>query len=438
MGALLTSQDYQRITTVAAALQDCSGMGDLMDASMRQLSRLVSAKSVMFMLTSSLNWKWEQARTLGLDQDYARLHHSQFHRDPGRPVLQQGWRLRRSQVLNSTLIFPADGEPKMPFYQQIFKPRNIRHSLALSMPVGDNFYATVVMFRSAAEGAFAAHEETVAEKLLPFLRGGLDRAHVEEKHRRLGWLLSQVGSDLDYREVAVIDRHLDVVCVYPEHSSLWSVLLEDIQRRDNRPARTTPDLQQVCRRMLRTEGDTRSNIVATFVDAEHWGRRIHLKLRRAWYGRTPVLSLFLCEPAAGDSQAMLPVTLTPHLTAQEKRVAAHIADGATNAQIARALGISATTAAHHVSAVLRKSGVKARWQLQATAHKTGDMTDRLQSLPLSARQRQILEARLSGLSTAATAAKHGIEEVTVRNHLRAAYRTLGVSGLRGVAALLKS
>src|SRR5690606_2159072 len=103
---------------------------------------------------SSLNWKWERARTLGLDQDYARAHHSSFYDDPGRPILMENWKQRRSRVLNSTLIFPPRGEPSMRFYQQVLKPRNIRHALALSLPVGESFFATLVMFRSDAEGEF--------------------------------------------------------------------------------------------------------------------------------------------------------------------------------------------------------------------------------------------------------------------------------------------
>lgn len=433
MSVALTGQDYRQITAAAATLQDCGGMADLMDCAMRQLGRLMSAKSLMFIVTSSLNWKWEQARTLGLDQDYARLHHSNFHIDPGRHKLLENWRLRRSQVLNSTLIFPSHGEPPMRFYQQIFKPRNIRHSLAMSMPAGDNFFATMVMFRSAAEGEFVVHEEQVAEKLLPFLRGGLERAALSEKHNRLGWLLGQVGSDLNYQEIAVIDRHLDVVCVHPEPSARLQALLHSIQRRHGQASATAPDLQPVCRRMLAMESDAPARVAVTFLDADHWGHRITLILRKVRYGKENVLSLFLCAPNDGPRPTGL-TTEKPLLTPQQKQVAAYVAEGATNAEIADQLGIAASTAAHHVSAVLRKSGLESRWQLQ----KTADLAERIQALPLSRRQRQILQSRLSGLSTAATAAKHGIGEVTVRNHLRAVYRALGVSGLRGVAARLKT
>jgi DNA-binding CsgD family transcriptional regulator len=321
----------------------------------------------------------------------------------------------------------------MRFYQQIFKPHNIRHSLAISMPAGDNFFATLVMFRSAAEGQFDIHEESVAEKLLPFLRGGLERASLSEKHNRLGWLLGQVGGDLSYQEIAVIDRHLDVVCVHPEPSARLQALLHSIQRRHGQASATAPDLQPACRRMLATEGDTPARVAVTFLDADHWGQRVTLILRKVRYGKEDVLSLFLCAPNDDPRPTGLAAE-KPLLTPQEKLVAAYVAQGATNAEIADQLGIAASTAAHHVSAVLRKSGLESRWQLQAAE----GIAERIALLPLSHRQRQVLEARMAGLSTAETAAKFSIGEVTVRNHLRAIYRVLGVSGFRGLVSRLKS
>ena len=51
------------------------------------------------------------------------------------------------------------------------------------------------------------------------------------------------------------------------------------------------------------------------------------------------------------------------LTAREEEIAALIAEGLTNAQIAERLGISPVTAAHHVSSILDKLGVGSRTQV---------------------------------------------------------------------------
>ena len=51
------------------------------------------------------------------------------------------------------------------------------------------------------------------------------------------------------------------------------------------------------------------------------------------------------------------------LTPRESEVLAHLRDGATNAEIARALVISPKTVDHHVSAVLAKLGATSRREL---------------------------------------------------------------------------
>ncbi|RIK95762.1 MAG: hypothetical protein DCC73_04780 [Proteobacteria bacterium] len=67
-----------------------------------------------------------------------------------------------------------------------------------------------------------------------------------------------------------------------------------------------------------------------------------------------------------------------------------------------------------------------------------NLTQKISVLPLTKRERQILQARASGLSTPVLAAKFNIGEVTVRNHLRSIYRKLGVSGFRGVMGYLEA
>ncbi len=56
------------------------------------------------------------------------------------------------------------------------------------------------------------------------------------------------------------------------------------------------------------------------------------------------------------------------LTPREREVALLIADGLTNAELARRLYISPRTAAVHVSGILRKLGVSSRTEVSAALH----------------------------------------------------------------------
>jgi DNA-binding CsgD family transcriptional regulator len=65
-------------------------------------------------------------------------------------------------------------------------------------------------------------------------------------------------------------------------------------------------------------------------------------------------------PAAGGAAGAVPVAA---LTPREREVAALIAEGLTNAELARRLYISPKTAAVHVSNILGKLGVSSRSQV---------------------------------------------------------------------------
>jgi DNA-binding NarL/FixJ family response regulator len=59
------------------------------------------------------------------------------------------------------------------------------------------------------------------------------------------------------------------------------------------------------------------------------------------------------------------------MTARELEVLAHVAEGLRNAEIAGRLFLSEKTVAHHVSAILRKLGVRTRSQAGAEAARLG-------------------------------------------------------------------
>lgn len=59
------------------------------------------------------------------------------------------------------------------------------------------------------------------------------------------------------------------------------------------------------------------------------------------------------------------------LTAREREVAELVADGLTNVQVARGLGIEVGTVKDHVHAILRKTGLPGRAAVAAAWHGSG-------------------------------------------------------------------
>ena len=171
-------------------------------------------------------------------------------------------------------------------------------------------------------------------------------------------------------------------------------------------------------------------VTVSFSDAKRWGLQLPLEIRKLTYGQESALSLHICR--ANDTIDAAATFDHYNLTQQERIVAREASLGLTNIEIASRLAISPSTVANHLSSALGKTGLKARWQMM----RKSNLTQKISSLPLTKRERQILQARASGLSTPALAAKFNIGEVTVRNHLRSVYRKLGVSGFRGVMAYL--
>ncbi|MFE7169505.1 response regulator [Streptomyces sp. NPDC057616] len=64
------------------------------------------------------------------------------------------------------------------------------------------------------------------------------------------------------------------------------------------------------------------------------------------------------------------------LTGRESEVLRHMADGLTNAEIARRMGVGAATVKSHVAAVLAKTGTRDRTQAVIAAYEAGFMSAR--------------------------------------------------------------
>jgi DNA-binding NarL/FixJ family response regulator len=129
----------------------------------------------------------------------------------------------------------------------------------------------------------------------------------------------------------------------------------------------------------------------------------------------------------------------PNLTSQECSVLRRVAAGLTNRQISRYLGISEKTVKNHLSAIFRKIGVASRTQaavyvLQSLGDGEQDeyspqngcgLSDWARNL--SSREHSVLRLVAAGLTNRQISRYLGISEKTVKNHLSAIFRKIGVA-----------
>lgn len=420
---MLEDGDYRRILDLGSEILSCRTTGEMMDATLHRIGRVIRSRSVLFSVTKSANWKWETLRSFRLDDDFSHLLKMRFKDDPGRPALLESRARRRGNILNSSGIWPMTGEPKGRYYHELCKPRGIRHAMAITIPAGEDHFGALVMHRSSDDGHFDSRDEQRARLLLPFLKSALDRTCLLQKQTWASWILERIMPDLPYQQVIALDADLRPLAALPTSSAMLGDILRDIRHPAAGQPPVAPDLAAICRRLL---SDERERSAVMLVRAREGAQAFRVEIDKYSMGSEAILLLRVPAPHREGHRfgSMEGGGLTP----QEKRVALQAASGATNAAISRSLRIAPSTVAHHLSAALRKTGRSARWQLQISS----DLADKVQALPLSRRQKQILSVRLSGLSTDETATALSLTCVTVRNHMRNIYRGLGVSGFRGL------
>lgn len=122
------------------------------------------------------------------------------------------------------------------------------------------------------------------------------------------------------------------------------------------------------------------------------------------------------------------------LSTREQEVAALLARGLSNAQIARAMFVSEATVRVHVSRILRTLGVPTRSAIGAA----DPSPSAAKSLPpLTRRQRAVAELIATGATNKHIAAKLGIGVPTVEKHVAAVFARWGVGSRAEVARLVR-
>lgn len=113
------------------------------------------------------------------------------------------------------------------------------------------------------------------------------------------------------------------------------------------------------------------------------------------------------------------------LTQRERDIVALIATGATNEQIARALGIRAKTVTNVLTRVYAKTQTGSRTDLAVRLFADEPARASIVCAALSARQTEILTHVARGMTNKQVAFSLNLAEKTVRNQMTAILRKLG-------------
>jgi DNA-binding NarL/FixJ family response regulator len=114
------------------------------------------------------------------------------------------------------------------------------------------------------------------------------------------------------------------------------------------------------------------------------------------------------------------------LTPRQLEVAERAADGQTNRQIARALGVSERTVHHHVAAVLTALDVPSRAAIGAALALPVPHPDHVVLARLTPTEHRVAELAATGRTMRGIGAALGISDRTAEKHLRAALMRIGV------------
>jgi DNA-binding NarL/FixJ family response regulator len=134
------------------------------------------------------------------------------------------------------------------------------------------------------------------------------------------------------------------------------------------------------------------------------------------------------------------------LSRREREVLELLAKGNGVDAIGGALVISRHTVRNHLKAIYRKLGVRSqiaaarRWRaMSPETAADGQPAPELPALgALTGREREVLRLLLQGARVAKVSAELGITANTVRNHLKAIYRKLGVGSRIELMRLLEN
>ena len=230
-----------------------------------------------------------------------------------------------------------DGErfPDTDLYREFFVPFGLRYQLVIRLPSPPDVIVGHALNRTAAQGEFSDRDVAVLNALGPHL--AMHHRHLVDAERssamaaeadRVGWTVLTVRSD-------------GVVEASSSRSSESSF---------TRGGSVPPEIVAVLPRYGDVLGEPHSHDVS--VDGERW----RCVVQPVPVGPTVLLVRRIDQEPAG-STPLIDLGLTPR---QTEVAIALVHTGGTNAQLARALGISEGTVKKHLETVFRVLGVDSR------------------------------------------------------------------------------
>jgi DNA-binding CsgD family transcriptional regulator len=351
----LSPSELDRLTDVVEALQapfDYPDVDAWRHAVNHHARLLLGAHKVVFMLPGPGHAPVYCQR---LDPDGFQAYIDYYHRFDVAGAIA----IERSLPVSSLLeIHGRDEFYASEYYNDFMRVWNCNHSVGLVTPMdaAPGFAYLGVLRDKREDPPFDARARAIMRFLQPAFRAGIHTyLRLAADRALLGSLLDAGGKRLLLCDLAGKPIHAS--------AALERTLVADperpaIERNMHRLARSTAELRGNGHGAMRGLGESGEHVVATVR-----GRyRISASLVGD-AGGGPAGVLVMLEPLFREPLPDADLRERFGLTGQELRVARRIAEGSSNEQVARLLGISAHTARRHTERVLAKLGIASRAQV---------------------------------------------------------------------------
>ena len=260
------------------------------------------------------------------------------------PLVVDAQRARTARVTKFSDFLTPRELHRLDLYDLVYAPLEVEHQIALTLPSSSARVIGLALNRRRPD--FSERDRAVLQVVQPFVVQAYDHA-VARTLARAALAALQSGRSGAAKAVLVLDERGDVQLASELAATWWSDLapngtrgrlpepLRSWSAEQRRRARTAGALTRPLE--LRTAGAT---LTARYVGAVGDG-----------------LDAILLSRAAGSKPG---VPVGRGLTARESEVVEHVADGLSNVQIARELGVSERTVAKHLERAYAKLGVSSR------------------------------------------------------------------------------
>ena len=304
------------------------------------------------------------------------------------PALPIAMANRGIDVITTRGVLPGTAElRKTAFYREIMQPQGWRHAVSLCFwgdPPADAPVFVISVYRSEGESDFSEQDVSSLKRIYPFLDCAVTRMLEREvaKTTRDGLAMAV---NLGTPGFAVLDRNFFLVQANPVARRLCAAWVEDAVAENSSPVwQLPPVLLTACRELyhewqslLRADPDAagiRSDRPVTHPRVPGLTARITLVCPNTADLAEPMFVLELDRRVYGvtlDTPDRA-VPVLQKLTASERAVAAVLADGFSNQEIADQLGKTVDAVKFLLHRIYQKTGIPSRAALVAVLRAGAD------------------------------------------------------------------